>query len=456
MGRVVVRTPELGIILKVTDFIHDLTWADVPEQVRHQAKRCLVDTIGVATGGRQTDTSRIIYDHVARFFGGRGGVLWFDGREVSLPGAALAHGMSIDSLDMHDSCRPVKGHAGLAQIPTALATGGLDASGDIAGEELLTTLAMAYDVAIRAGTAQHATVCDYHTSGSWNAVGCAAIVARRKGLSREQTRHALGIAEYHGPRSQMMRAIDHPTMLKDGSGWGAMAGVSAGLLAADGFSGAPAITVESDEVAEFWEDLGERWSLTIQYFKPYAVCYWAQPAIAGALQIQNEHQVRVEDIAAIKVFAFHEATRLAMREPSVSDEAQYSLPFPLAAALVHGKLGPGELTGEALQNPSVLRLSNMVELIEDAALDARFPAERLSRVVIETADGSRHDSGIVQPLWDLSDPPSDEDLSAKFRQLAGPYLSAERATELEQTLWHVEEMPRVSALTEMLSASPPL
>ena len=253
--------------MDVTDFIHDLTWDDVPEQVRHQAKRCLLDTVGVAAGGRQTDTSRIIYDHVARFFGGKGGILWFDGREVSLPGVVLAHGMSIDSLDMHDSCRPVKGHAGLAQIPAALATGGLDESGDISGEELLTTLAMAYDIAIRTGTAQHATVCDYHTSGSWNAVGCAAIVARRMGLSREETRHALGIAEYHGPRSQMMRNIDHPTMLKDGSGWGAMAGVSAGLLAADGFSGAPAITVESDEVAEYWDDLGERWSVDDPVFQ---------------------------------------------------------------------------------------------------------------------------------------------------------------------------------------------
>ncbi len=456
MSRVVIPTPGMGIIVNVTDFIHDLTWDDVPDQVRHQAKRCLLDTIGVATGGRQTDTSRIIYDHAARFFGGTGGVLWFDGREVSLPGVVLAHGMSIDSLDMHDSCRPVKGHAGLAQIPTALATGGLDRSGDISGEELLTTVAMAYDVAIRAGTAQHATVCDYHTSGSWNAVGCAAIVARRMGLSREETRHALGIAEYHGPRSQMMRNIDHPTMLKDGSGWGAMAGVSAGLLAADGFSGAPAITVESDEVLEFWDDLGDRWSLMIQYFKPYAVCYWAQPAIAGALAIQDEHRVKVEDIAAIKVFTFHEASRLAMREPKVSDEAQYSLPFPLAAALVHGRLGPGELSGEALRNPAVLRLSKMVELIEDETVDALFPAERLSRVVIETADGSRHDSGIVQPLWDLSNPPSDQELSAKFHQLAGPYLSAERASELEQTLWHVDEMPRMSKLTEMLSSSPPL
>ena len=59
-------------------------------------------------------------------------------------------------------------------------------------------------------------------------------------LNPEQTAHAIGIAEYHGPRSQMMRCIDHPTMLKDGSGWGSMSGIIAGQLASNGFTGAPA------------------------------------------------------------------------------------------------------------------------------------------------------------------------------------------------------------------------
>jgi 2-methylcitrate dehydratase PrpD len=433
------------------DFIHDVTWDAIPAEVRHQAKRCLLDTLGVALGARGTETARVMYGHAARFYGGKGGWLWLDGREVSMPGAALAHGMMIDSLDMHDSCRPVKGHAGVAQVPAALATLAAGVAGDISGKELLTTLAMAYDIAIRTGTAQHATVCDYHTSGSWNAVGAAAIVARRLGLTRQQTRHALGIAEYHGPRSQMMRVIDYPTMLKDGSGWGAMAGISAGFMAADGFTGAPAITVEAEDVQEYWADLGERWSLMIQYFKPYAVCYWAQPAVAGALKIQHEHGLKPEEIARIRVFTFHESSRLAMRRPLDTDEAQYSLPFPVGAALVNGRLALPELSGDALHNPEVLRLSDMVELIDDDAFNARFPADRLSRVVMETADGRSFDSGEMRALWDLTAPPSDEELLHKFRELAGTHLSAEKTAELEQAIWHIEEMPHVSALVKMLA-----
>jgi len=442
-------------VLEITQFIHGLTWENLPEDVRHQVHRCLLDTIGSAIGGRQTDLSRIIHGFVATAYGGGGAQLWLDGREVSPPGAALANGMTIDSLDIHDSCRPVKGHGGVALVPAALATLALNNNEEISGQELLTTLVMGYEIAIRAGISLHATACDYHTSGAWNALGCAAITARRLGLNHEETRHALGIAEYHGPRSQMMRCIDHPTMLKDGSGWGAMAGVSAGLMAGGGFTGAPALTVESPDVEGFWADLGERWVILDQYFKPYAVCYWAQPAIAGALTLQKKHDLQLADIQRVKVYAFHEATRLACRRPQTTEEAQYSLPFPVAAALVHRQLGYAELSSEALTDPVILDLAERVELIEDESFNARFPADRLSRVEIETTDGTAFDSGEARALWDLTAQASDAELHEKFRWLASGSLSKKRIADLEDVLWHCADLPKASHLIDLL-APPPL
>lgn len=436
--------------MSIIEFIHDLTWADLPQEVRDQVRRCLLDTIGVAIAGRQTELSGIIYDYAAAAYGGQGARLWLDGRAVSPPGAVLAHGMTIDSVDMHDTCLPVKGHAGVALVPAALATLSLGA-GPISGQELLATLVMGYELAIRAGKSLHATACDYHTSGAWNVLGCAAITARRLGLNQEQSRHALGIAEYHGPRSPMMRCIDHPTMLKDGSGWGAMAGLSAGMLAGKGFSGAPALTVEAAEVAGIWRDLGRQWATLEQVFKPYAVCYWAQPAIAGALELQRVHHLRVDDIQTIRVFTFHQATRLAGRRPQTTDEAQYNLPFPVAAALVHHRLGPEELCGPNLHHPQTLRLVDRVEMIEDDRFNARFPAERLARVEIDTTDGRRLDSGEVQPLWGLAGPPTDAELRQKFQQLARSGLPDARAVELEMTLWSCVDLPDASSIDALLS-----
>src|SRR5262249_57129144 len=129
------------------------------------------------------------------------------------------------------------------------------------GAEALAALVAGYEVSARAGIALHATVSDYHPSGAWNALGVAAVGARLRRLSPTQLREALGIAEYHGPRSQMMRVIDTPTMLHDGSAWGALAGATAVFLAERGFTGAPAVTVEAPDVAEIWRDLGETWAV---------------------------------------------------------------------------------------------------------------------------------------------------------------------------------------------------
>lgn len=105
---------------------------------------------------------------------------------------------------------------------------------------------VAYEVSYRAGQVQHATCPDYHTSGAWTAVGVAAAIARMLGCDAEQIRLAAGIAEYYGPRSQMMRCIDFPTMLRDGVGWGAPSGFTAAYLAREGFTGAPALTCEGE------------------------------------------------------------------------------------------------------------------------------------------------------------------------------------------------------------------
>lgn len=434
----------------VIQFIHETSWTDLPENVRHQARRCLLDTLGAGVSGRATELSRIVYEFTASAFGGQGAQLWLDGREVSPPGAALANGMTIDALDIHDGHSLTKGHAGAAVVPGLFASISSESAAGLSGEEFLTALVIGYEIALRAGMALHDTACDYHTSGAWNALGVAALAARRFGLKSDQTGHALGIAEYHGPRSQMMRCIDHPTMLKDGSGWGAMAGISAALLAKANFTGAPALTVESDEVYEIWQDLGSSWQITRQYFKPHAVCRWAQPAIEATLKLQHNHQITPGNVKHIVVSTFHEAVRLNCRFPQSTEEAQYSLPFPLAAALVHGRLGVAQLTGTALKDPLVLQLCERVEIEENAEFSQRFPAKRFARVEIETEDGSLFDSGEFEPDWEASSPPSDTELKEKFRRLTGEQLPDERTAELEHIVWCCEALHDINQLLSLI------
>ena len=441
-------------ILKILDFLHGLTFNDLPPEVRHQAWRCLLDLCGVAAAGSGTKLSRIIRDHAASQFGagsGPGARLIFDGRRVSPAGAALAGGMTIDSVDAHDGYPAAKGHAGAAVLPGLLALAeSPEGAPAMDAAEFMTSFVIGYELAIRAGVALHATVPDYHTSGAWVAVACAGLGARRLELDSARSRHALGIAEYHGPRSQMMRCIDHPTMLKDGAGWGAMAGVSAAYLAADGFTGAPALTLESAEAAGHWADLGNRWLMLDQYFKPYPVCRWAQPATEAALDLRRAHGLSTADIDHVEVFSFHEATRLATREPVDTEAAQYSLPFPLAAALVHGQLETAQIDGPALKDPEVLRLSRGMILRESDDYNARFPAERFAHVTLHLKDGRALTSEPSAGRGNVDNPLSDNEIMEKFRRYAACALSADGCDELAAAVKVVSEGD--GSITRLLDA----
>ncbi|RMF04182.1 MAG: MmgE/PrpD family protein, partial [Chloroflexi bacterium] len=147
----------------------------------------------------------------------------------------------------------------------------------------------------------------------------------------------------------------------------------------------------------------------------------------------------------------HEASRLTVRRPQNTEQAQYSLPFAVAALLVHGRLGPAELSGAALAQPQVLDLAERVELVEDAAFCARYPAERVSRVEIETTAGERLDSGEVKPDWDVTDPPTDDDLRQKFRWLAAVRLPEARAAALEDAAWRCDSLPDAGQINRLLA-----
>jgi 2-methylcitrate dehydratase PrpD len=438
----------------VVGFIHELAFADLPPSVVEQAKRCLTDLVGVAAAGARTPSALIVRDYAAGHLAtpGGGARLFFDGRRASSAGAAYADAAVIDSYDAHEGHNLTKGHVGVAILPALAAVA--DAGARIDGREFLTALVVGYEIATRAGIALHATVSDYHTSGAWNALGCAAVAARLLKLDETRTREALGIAEYHGPRSQMMRCIDHPTMIKDGSGFGAFAGVSAAHLAAAGFTGAPALTVEGAEVRGIWADLGSRWMLLEQYFKPYPVCRWAQPPVEAARELVQRHAFTHEDIDAIRVDTFAEAARLDTPEPADTDGAQYSLPFALAAFLVRGRLTADEIIGPALRDETIRDLARRIEPVADPELAGRYPAERVARITVALKDGRSIASDVHHPRGTAEEPLGAEEFQAKFEG-AVAYLGAERAASVKGAVEGIEDGPgSVEHLLDAILAPP--
>jgi 2-methylcitrate dehydratase PrpD len=430
------------------DFIHDTTFDSLPSAAIHEAVRCFVDTLGVAVGGSQTKLSQIIHAHATRQFGGDDSTLWQDGRKVSAAGAALANGMTIDALDAHDGHKLTKGHVGCGVLPGLIAV--MEAEGINDARELLTSIVIGYEIGTRAGIALHSSACDYHTSGAWIALATAALTSRQLGLTKMQTREAIGIAEYHGPRSQMMRCIDAPTMVKDGSGWGAMAGVSAGYLAQDGFTGAPAITMEDPALNRFWSDLGQNWYVEQQYIKLYPVCRWAQPAAEGAIALVREHGITTDQIVKIKVESFHEAKRLNVI-PTNTEQAQYSLPFSVAVALIYGTISVTHITNNGLTDKDVLNLSKLVEITETDEFNSAFPAQRFARVHLVLKSGKVLSSEKTEAQGDPENKISDTLIWDKFRTFTIPILGDEWANSFLENAQNLPKVSDVSILFKQLA-----
>ncbi|WP_299657138.1 MmgE/PrpD family protein [uncultured Tateyamaria sp.] len=404
-----------------------LSDGDFPESALDMAATLLIDTVGVAAGAAGLEVGRIARDHAFAYHGAgmpeNAASIMFDGRRASIPGAAFAAATQIDNLDAHDGYNPTKGHIGCAVVPALFAFA--EKTPDLTARDALMALVMSYEVAARAAIALHASVSDYHTSGAWNALGVAALGCRLRGASPDQLRHAFGIAEYHGPRSQMMREIANPTMLHDGSGMGALVGSMATLLAMDGFAGAPAITVE--DAPQHWADLGAVWTVEKNYIKPYPICRWAHASLDAFSGLMHAHGFGVDDVAKIEVNTFAEAAALFTEMPKTTSQAQYSLRFALAAMLVHGRIGPAEITGAALNDPKVAHALPRISVRETARHSDRFPESRWSDVTVELSDGTRIASGDVHARGGPEAPMQMQEVEDKFHIMAAPLSEPRRS-----------------------------
>ena len=406
---------------------------ELPEETLHTAKLYILDLIGVLAAASKLDAGRIARDHAARHWAAGEGAataqMLFDGREVSLPGFGFAMATQIDNLDAHDGWQASKGHAGAALFP-ALAAFGFDCK-VLKGRDALAAMIIGYEISYRAALALHATVPDYHTSGAWNALGCTAIGAKLRNSGSEILRHASGIAEYHGPRSQMMREIANPSMLHDGTGWGAPTGIYALLIAEDGFTGAPAATFEFADAAFAWEDLGERWLTCEQYIKPYPICRWAHAPIDAAKALQARHGFNHQEIERIDISTFTQSAELNRHVPHDTTIAQYSICWPVAAMLVRGRVGVDEVLPESFSDPDIIAVTSKCHVRVDPQIDAGFPEKREAAVTITLKDGRSFDSGLMVASGGPDPQPTEVEVVTKFRAFAGSALPPERVRRIE-------------------------
>lgn len=427
--------------IRYENWVAELRWEDLPPEVRRQALVCLADVLATAAGAQRLPTSAQTAALVREQFGDGLVPLWFQRHGSSSAGAAYCNCQCVDSLDCHDGFRPNKGHCGATVVPVAIGAAA-QAGGDLPGRELLTAVAIGYEIASRAGLAVHALYAPhYHASGSWASLGAAAAGARLLGLPIEQIDAALGMAEYYAPMSPMLRCTGHPSVVKDAAGPGGWAAAMALVMARRGMVGLPSLLRAEPLGREQVATLGDEWLILRQYFKPCPTCRWAQPAVEGLKLLQAAHDFTAHDVARIDVATFACAADLTHFPPEHTDAAQYSLPWAVAAQLVDGALGVEQIHPDRLGDGAIIAAGQLVYTQLAPDLEARFPAEALARTTVTLRDGCSFTSPTMGARGDWTEPLPPDELTEKARTLMTAGLGEQRAAHLLDVVATLEERP---------------
>ena len=437
-------------------FIRSTSWDGLPEVVQHKVKMCLVDIVAATVGGVLTPISDIVAAYATEAWRGNEATILLHDRRASAAGAAFANACAANGLDCDDGAQYTRGHVGAQVFPTALAV--CEKMG-LGGSAMLAAMVVGYEIAHRVGRCWHRYHQDFwQADGSWGSVACAATAANLMGLDEDGIRQALGIAEYHAPNLPMERDLREPAMVKHGHGWGAMTGIVAAELAERGFTGIPSL-LGFEEYQDWVATLGDEYIMVDGVdFKRYCSCGWTHMSIAAVKKLRREHGWDVEDIAAIRVEGHHWTAVLHTSHPTTTEEAQFSVKWPLAAFLIDGDVGPDQILETRLGDASINALVDKIELVESEEIDNLYrpvfeghgDGLSASRVVIALKDGTTLDSGLVSDACRINARGDEARLEQKFRRLTRYVLEEDRIDPLLEMLWHFDELQDVGEFVALL------
>ena len=416
---------------------------DIPEDVVHEARRALVNIVGCALGGASHEAVVMTLAAFGPMFGEPTAEVIGRAERADPLHAALLNGITSHVEDFDDTLPRNYIHA---TSPVASALFAYASANGTSGRDLLRAFVLGFEVTSRLGNATYPAhyTAGWHSTGSVGVFGAAVAIGRLLGLREEQTVWAIGLAgtQAAGVREQfgsMGKAL-HP-------GRAAQSGFGAALLAQQGFTsgvqgiegprGWASVTSAEHDLSKVTDGLGETWELHVNTYKPYPCGIVNHPAIDACIQLHDEHGVRPEDVAAMRLHVAPLVIDLCGKtDIHVGLEGKFSVVHGAAVGLVRGRAGLREYTDEAVNDPDVKRVRERTT----RAADDPSVTEDGVHVELELTDGRVLEKRLEGSLGNLTRPLTDEQLSAKFRDQATLVLSEEQAERALELCWRIDDL----------------
>ncbi|MFC1929695.1 MmgE/PrpD family protein [Chloroflexota bacterium] len=448
---------------QVANFIADTLYEQLPQEAIGNAKRAILDNIGVTLACLREPSAQIIKEYVKELGGEPSASVICGDFKTSIPNAALANGTMAHALEYDDYDLSKALHPSVSVLPAVLALG---ETLKISGKEALLAYILGREVESKlAGVigSEHYKL-GWHTTAIVGAVGAAAASAKILKLNKHQTKMALGIG---ASQSAGMKANLGSFTKAFHAGNAARSGVVAAQLAQKGFTASDKIVEGEGGFLKILRGDGEHDTKTSLAnldscfdivspgvnIKCYPCCAFSYGAIDAVLILVEQHNINPNEVAKVQceLSSLIPQQVMVYSQPKTVAEAKLSLEYCLAVACLDREVSLRQFSQEKLGSRRIHEFMKKIEIIPVAGAAAITEAMDIpQKATIILKSGNTYSHQVDIPKGDHRNPVSDEDLAGKYRDCAGLALSNERIEQSLRLLQKLEDLQKIAALVDIL------
>lgn len=453
---------------QLAEYASRLTFRDLPPEVVHQTQRVLLDTLGCAIGGYDSEAREAIEAYIQESGHPSEATVFGSGLQTSCLNATLVNGAMVRYLDYNDTAFILQGETYRTGyhpsevIPPILALGERQR---LAGREVIAAIVAGYDLSL---SFLEAVTGPGMEKKGWNGDTRGAyimplIAGKVLGLNETQMENAVGIC---GSCHAVLGILDTPaeeyTMTKNLRfpimSYG---GIMAALLARKGFTG-PTTIIEghdgfSEAIMKGDYDLSQvvpvkgKFSIREACIKSIIADFSSHGHLTATLKLARENDLKPEDIAEIRITTSKRCAEHTgdpvKKYPKNKETADHSSYYLTAIALIDRQIGPAQFTPEKFEDPRVIELIGKVRLTGDPTLDKARPAG-ISEIL--TKQGKRYRCRVDYPRGHARNPMTDEEIVEKFKSMAARHMRAAQMDELVETVFNLDTLDNIGKLTQRM------
>lgn len=453
------------------EYLVNTQYRDISEEAIEAAKKEVLDSLATALGGTTKPGIPELIALAKEWGGAEQSTVFGYGFKCPAPVAAQVNGSMIHALDYDDGHPVSLTHIGCVAVSASFAAA--ERMGKVSGKELLSALVLGGDFVCRMGLASKpggsALGAGWHPTTLFGHLGAAAEAGRLFKLDVDRMLDALGLA-YHQCGGAGSGVGDGALAKRMGPGFAARAGVTAALMAERGITGDRHFLGGDEFKGGIFNtyyrgdydpnilvaDLGKRFENVNIGDKPYPCCGFTHPFIDATFALMKKHGIKADQVERIVARGGQAVYGMIVGEAKVAPrtivDAQFSVPWTVATALVKGKVTLDSFTPQSIKDEKVVAIARKVS----GELDNNMNRHGVGpgRVTIVTRDGQQYTEEVEHFLGSIQNPMSFDDCAAKFRECAPcaiKPLPADAVEKIIDLVGNLEDVDDVGKITRLLA-----